>query len=78
MLPSGWARLLTHQRLLKPTKEYYAQTEKEILAVVLGCDRFKHYVHDRPVNVESDFKPFASVKKNLLVSFSPMLSIACF
>ena len=73
MLPSGWARLLTHQRLLKPTKEYYAQTEKEILAVVLGCDRFKHYIHDRPVNVE-----FASVKKDLLVSSSPMLSSACF
>lgn len=63
---------------LNQAKEYYAQTEKERLEVVFGYERFKQYMHDRPVAIESDHKPFASIKKNALVSSSPMPSIACF
>ena len=44
-------------RSLTQAEEHYAQIEKELLAVVFGCERFNHYVYGRPVDVDSDHKP---------------------
>ena len=39
-------------RSLTPPEENNSQTEKELLAVVFGCERFNHYVYGRPVEVD--------------------------
>lgn len=44
-------------RSLTQAKGHYAQIEKELLAVVFGCERFNHYIYGRPVDVMSDHKP---------------------
>ena len=60
-------------RSLIQAEEYYAQIEKELLAVVFGCEKFNHYVYGRPVDVMSDHKPLAPFTKKPLVSSSPRL-----
>ncbi|XP_068726228.1 uncharacterized protein [Montipora capricornis] len=60
-------------RSLTQAEEYYAQIDKELLAVVLGCERFNHYFYGRPVDVESDYKPLVSVNKKPLTKVSPRL-----
>ena len=60
-------------RSLIQAEEHYAQIEKELLAVVFGCERFNHYVYGRPVDVMSDHKPLVSITKKPLVSSSPRL-----
>ena len=60
-------------RSLIQAEEHYAQIEKELLAVVFGCERFNHYVYGRPVDVLSDHKPLVSITKKPLVSSSPRL-----
>ena len=60
-------------RSLTQAEEHYAQIEKELLAVVFGCERFNHYVYGRPVDVESDHKPLVSVNKKPLTKVSPRL-----
>ena len=60
-------------RSLIQAKEHYAQIEKELLAVVFGCERFNHYVYGWPVDVMSDHKPLVSITKKPLVSSSPRL-----
>ena len=46
----------------------YAKTEKELLAIVFGLERFKQYVQGRPVKVETDQKPLESIFKKSLIS----------
>ena len=45
-------------RDLTPSETRYAQSEKELLAIVFACDRFEAYIYgcDR-VSIESDHKP---------------------
>lgn len=60
-------------RSLTQAEVNYAQIEKELLAVVFGCERFNHYVYGRPVDVMSDHKPLVSITKKPLVNSSPRL-----
>ena len=40
-----------------PSQENYAQIEKEMLAIVFGCERFHDYFYEqREITVESDHK----------------------
>ena len=58
-------------RSLTPAEENYSQIEKELLAVVFGCERFNHYVYGRPVKVDSDHKPLVPITKKPLVKSPP-------
>jgi len=50
------------------TEEQYAQTEKECLAIVFGCQKFSQYISRREkVTVESDHKLLQSIFKKLLL-----------
>ena len=60
-------------RLLTPAKKNHSQIKKELLAVVFGCERFKHYVYGRPVEVHSDHKPPVPITKKPLVKSPPRL-----
>ena len=49
-------------RALSLVETRYAQIEKELLAIVFGCDHFETYVYGRDiVHVETDHKPLESI-----------------
>ena len=60
-------------RSLTQAEEKYSQIEKELLAVVFGCERFNHYVYGRPVDVDSDHKPLVPITKKPLLKSPPRL-----
>lgn len=44
-------------RALTDSQKCYVQIEKELLAIVFGCEKFHQYLYGRKVHVESDHKP---------------------
>ena len=51
-------------KALTPSQENYAQIEKEMLAIVFGCERFHDYLYgQREITVESDHKPLEAILK---------------
>ena len=51
-------------RALSTTEQKYAQIEKEMLAVVFGCERFHKLLYGRQnFTIESDHKPLESILK---------------
>ena len=51
----------------------YAVIEKELLAVLFGCERFHQYIYGKKVHVESDHKPLESIMKKPLSNAPPRL-----
>ncbi len=49
-------------KALKGPETRYNNIEREMLAVVYGCERFHTYIYARHVLVESDHKPLQSIK----------------
>ena len=60
-------------RALTDTQKRFAQIEKELLAIVYGCEKSKQYLHGKQVNVESDHKPLEAVFKKGLHKAPPRL-----
>ena len=60
-------------KALNACEQRYAQIEKELYAILFGCERFHHYVYGRTINVESDHKPLESVMRKPLCSAPPRL-----
>ena len=52
-------------KALTPTRQNYAQIEKELLAV-FGCAKFEEYIVGRDVTIETDHKPLESIIKKPL------------
>lgn len=50
-------------RTLTDTETRYAQIERELLAVVFGCTKFKDYVYGKSVVVETDHQPLVTILK---------------
>lgn len=53
-------------RSLTDCEKRYAQIEKELLAIVYGCEKFNQYVYGKTVQVETDHKPLETVFKKAL------------
>lgn len=54
-------------RTLTPTESRWAQIEKEMLAIVFGCEKFHQFIYGhRQVTVESDHKPLETIFKKPL------------
>ena len=53
-------------RTLTKTEKAYAQIEKEMLAVVFGCERFNQYVYGQTVCIETDHRPLVTISKKPL------------
>ena len=53
-------------RALTPSERNWAQIKKEALSVLYGLERFDQYTYGRPVKVENDHKPLASILCKLL------------
>ena len=60
-------------RSLTMAEVNYPQIDKELLAIVFGCEKFNHYVYRRPITVQTDHSPLLSINlknqfiKHLLV-----------
>ena len=48
------------------TEKRCAQIEKELLAVVFGCNRFRQYIYGQPLTLESDHQPLETIMKKSL------------
>ena len=48
-------------RSLTNTQTNYAQIEKELLAIVFGCERFKQYLYGKEIEVHTDHKPLINI-----------------
>jgi len=48
-------------RGLTSAEKNYAQIEKEMLAIVVGCEKFEQYIYGLKTRVETDHKPLVSI-----------------
>lgn len=60
-------------KALKDEETRYANIERELLAVVFGCERFHTYVYGKNFTVESDHKPLEMIQHNPLTAAPPRL-----
>lgn len=60
-------------KTLTGTEQRYANIEKELYAVVFGCERFHMYSYGKPFVVESDHKPLEAIFQKPLYSCPPRL-----
>lgn len=60
-------------RALTETQKRYAQIEREMLAIVYGCEKFHHYIYGRKVTVETDHKPLVAIYNKPLYRATPRL-----
>jgi hypothetical protein len=58
---------------LTPTEQRYANIEREMLAVVFGCQKFHTYVYGKPFTVESDHKPLEMICTKNISAAPPRL-----
>ena len=55
-------------RGLTLAEKQYAQIEKEMLAIVCGCEKFDQYLYGHKVTVETDHKPLVSISQKSIQS----------
>ena len=53
-------------RALTDTQKKWAQVEKEMYAIVFGCEKFSHYMYGKHVDIETDHKPLEAIIKKPL------------
>ena len=59
---------------LTQTQKAYAQIEKQLLAILFGCEKFHEYLYGRKVIVESDHKPLEAITKKATCFISPLIA----
>jgi transposase InsO family protein len=60
-------------KAMTDTETRYANIERELLAVVYGCQKFHTYLYGRKFLVESDHKPLEQIAKKNLTKAPPRL-----
>lgn len=60
-------------KALTPAESRYANIERELLAVVYGCEKFHTYLYGRQFVVESDHRPLEQIQKKNLDMAPPRL-----
>ena len=48
-------------RSLNSAEKNYAQIEKELLAIVFGCEKYHQYIYGGAVSIETDHKPLEHI-----------------
>ena len=59
---------------LTEAESRYSNTEREMLSIVFGLERFHQYVYGRHVEVNTDHKPLESIYTKHLVAAPPSLA----
>lgn len=60
-------------RSLNSSEQNYAQIEKELLAIVYGCQKYHQYIYGKPVTIETDHKPLEYLFRKPLTAAPPRL-----
>ena len=61
-------------KALTEYQQRYSQIEKEMLAIVFGCEKFREYLcGQEKITVETDHKPLESILKKPIISAPPRL-----
>ena len=60
-------------KTLTESQTSWAQIEKELLAILFGCLKFKQYIYGKRTTIESDCKPISSIMKKPLCFAPPRL-----
>ena len=60
-------------RSLNSAEKNYAQIEKELLAIVFGCQKYHQYIYGRVVSIETDHKPLEYIFRKPLTATPPRL-----
>ena len=55
------------------TERKYAQIEKEMLAIVCGCEKFDQFIYGHRITIETDHKPLVSISHKLIHNASKRL-----
>ncbi|GFO37708.1 retrovirus-related pol polyprotein from transposon 297-like protein [Plakobranchus ocellatus] len=58
---------------LTETEKRYANIERDLLAVVFGCERFHTYIYGKPVIIKSDHKPLQNIHQKHIAHAPPRL-----
>ena len=54
-------------------EQNYANIERELLAVVFGCERFHTFIYSKSITIESDHKPLQMINLKNLQAAPPRL-----
>ena len=60
-------------RALNDAEQRYPQIDKELLAIVYGCEKFHTYTHGRDIGIQTDHQPLVPIVKTPLWMTSPRL-----
>ena len=60
-------------RAMTDAQKRYAMIEKELLAVVFGCERFHQYIYGEEILLESDHQPLENIIQKPLCQAPPRL-----
>ena len=60
-------------KALTETEQRYANIERELVAVVFGCERFRTYLYGCKFQVKSDHKPLEMIRLKNLIEAPPRL-----
>ena len=66
-------RICYASQSLKPSEIQFAQIEKELLAIVYGCEKFNQYIYGREIIIQTDHKPLESIMKKPLANTPPRI-----
>ena len=59
--PQGWFPVAYASRSLAQSEKNYCQLEKETLAIVFGCEKFRQYVYGQKFDIYNDHQPLKSI-----------------
>ena len=60
-------------RSLTSAEQNYAETEKELLAIIFACERFHQFVYGNDIDVQSDHKPLEAIMTKQLSQTPPII-----
>lgn len=72
-LLQGGKPVVYGSKTLTSCQQTYAQVEKELYAVVFGCQRFQQYIYGQKFTIETDHSPLVAISKRSLANLPARL-----
>ena len=71
--PQGWYPVAYASQSLTQSERNYCQLEKETLAIVFGCEKFRQYVYGQKFDIYNDHQPLKSIFNKALTKCPPRI-----